>query len=65
MGVNMLNCINFIFNILYFFLALSIILVLPIGFLILQEKWQERNEPELDDTSKIFKYDLRKLKGEK
>ena len=36
-----------------------------IGFLILWEKWQERNEPELDDTSKIFMYDLRKLKGEK
>ena len=61
----MLNCINFIFNVLYIFLALSILFVLPIGFLILWEKWKERNELELDDTSKIFRYDLRKLKGEK
>ena len=59
----MLNCINFIFNVLYIFLAVSIIFVLPIGFLIIWEKWQEINEPELDDTSKIFRYDLRKLKG--
>ena len=61
----MINCINFIFNILYFFLAVSIPFILVIGFLILWEKWQERNEPELDDTSKIFRYDLRKLKGGK
>lgn len=63
--MKMINCINFIFDILYFFLAVSILIILPIGFLILWEKWQERNEPELDDTSKIFKYDLRKLKGKK
>jgi hypothetical protein len=54
MGVNMINCINFIFNILYFFLAISILIILPIGFLILWEKWQERNEVELDDTSTMF-----------
>ena len=58
----MLNCINFIFNILYFFLAVSILIILPIGFLILWEKWQERKDVYLDDTSKIFRYDLRKLK---
>lgn len=61
----MINYINFIFNILYFFLAISIIIVLPIGFLILKEKWQERNELELDNTSKIFRYDLKKLKEQK
>ena len=61
----MLNCINFIFNILYFFLAVSIPFILTIGFLIIWEKWQDRNEVELDDTSKIFRYDLRKLKGGK
>lgn len=59
----MINCINFIFNILYIFLALSILIVLPIGFLILLEKWQDRKDVYLDDTSKIFRYDLRKLKG--
>lgn len=52
--------INFIFNILYFFLAISIPFVLIIGFLIIWEKLQERNEVELDDTSKIFKYNLKK-----
>jgi hypothetical protein len=59
----MINCINFIFNILYIFLAISIPFVLVIGFLILWEKWQEKKDVYLDDTSKIFKYDLRKLKG--
>ena len=57
--------INFIFNILYFFLAISIPFVLTIGFLILWEKLQERNEVELDDTSKIFRYNLNKLKEQK
>lgn len=52
--------INFIFNILYFFLAISIPFVLTIGFLILWEKLQERNEVQLDDTSKIFRYNLKK-----
>lgn len=61
----MLNCINFIFNILYFFLAVSIPFILVIGFLILWEKLQERNEIQLDDTSKIFRYDLNKIKEEK
>ncbi len=59
----MINCINFIFNILYFFLAVSIPFILVIGFLILWEKWQDRKDVYLDDTSKIFKCDLRKLKG--
>lgn len=61
----MINYVNFIFNILYFFLAISILIVLPIGFLILCEKLQDRNEPKLDDTSKIFRYDLNKLKEQK
>lgn len=50
----MINFVNFIFNILYFFLAISIPFVLVIGFLILWEKLQERNEVELDDTSTMF-----------
>lgn len=61
----MINYINFIFNILYFFLAVSLPFILVIGFFIIWEKWQERNEPELDDTSKIFRYDLNKLKEQK
>ena len=52
--------INFIFNILFFFLSISIPFVLTIGFLILWEKLQERNEVELDDTSKKNKYKLKK-----
>lgn len=59
----MINYINLIFNILYFFLAISILIVLPIGFLILCEKLQEKKEIYLDDTSKIFRFDLKKLRG--
>ena len=57
--------INFIFNILYFFIAVSLPFILVIGFLILCEKLQEKKDVYLDDTSKIFRYDLRKLKGGK
>lgn len=58
----MINCINFIFNILYFFLAISIPFVLVIGFFIIWKKWQERNDVQLDDTSKIFRCELKKIK---
>ncbi len=50
----MINLINFVFDILCFFLAVSIPFVLFMGFLILYERWQERNEIELDDTSTMF-----------
>ena len=59
----MINFVNFIFNILFYFLAVSIPLILVLAFFILAEYLEERNEVELDDTSKIFRYDLRKLKG--
>lgn len=61
----MINFVNFIFNVLYIFIAILIPFILVIGFLILWEKWQERKDVYLDDTSKIFRYDLRKLKGGK
>ena len=57
--------INFIFDVLFYFLAVSIPLILVIGFFILTEYLEEKRVIQLDDTSKIFKYDLRKLKGEK
>lgn len=57
--------INFIFNILFYFIAVLIPFILVMGFLIICEKLQERNEVELDDTYKIFKYDLNKLKEQK
>lgn len=50
----MINYINFVFNILFYFIAVLIPFILVIGFFIIWEKWQERNEVELDDTSKIF-----------
>lgn len=51
--------INFIFNILYFFIVVLLPFILVIGFFIILEKLQERNEVQLDDTSKIFRYGLK------
>lgn len=38
----MINCINFIFNILYFFLSVSILLMMVVVFLSVYEKIEEK-----------------------
>lgn len=60
----MINLANFVFDILCFFLAVSIPFVLFMGFLILYEKWQERNEIKLDNTDELFRQPIKhKLKN--